>query len=174
MSHRIGLPFLTPLINTAWRDDCFLNFLNDPRGCIEHGLEFIREMPRNDSKYPLTCLGKGVEIDMIHETDFQNAKEKWDRRAKRINWYNLLVVMYTERKEILEAFDELPYGKKVCFVPFESDCSSAYYIDPYTDPEKKFWMFITGFAEGKYDFYNLFDMMLYGKKTPLVLRDSEL
>ena len=78
--------------------------------------------------------------------------------------------MDTEDMEILEQFDALPYGKKVCFVPFKSDLDSAFYIDPKTNTSKEFWRITHDYARGypPPQVYDMFDMLLYGKKTPLI------
>lgn len=77
--------------------------------------------------------------------------------------------MYATDPEILELFDALPYEKKVCFVPFKSDLPSAWYINPEIDKRaKNMHDVVIGFGRGVFFYYDLFDMLLYGKKTPLI------
>ena len=94
------------------------------------------------------------------------AKQKWEERKKRINWYNFIPVMYTSKPDILEEFDELPFAKKVCFVSFNSDKESAYYLDKRLDNNKELWDLVNRFGLGynRYN-YDLWDMFLYGKKS---------
>lgn len=75
---------------------------------------------------------------------------------------------YTESEEILQAFDTLPYGKKVCFVPFKSDLNSAWYINPEIKHGVEFWDIVNRFGNSDPFYYDPFDMLLYGKKTPLI------
>ena len=118
--------------------------------------------------YPIFTLGN-VDVNMNHYPDFDEAVKIWERRKARINWYNLFVTGYTESEEVAREFDELPYGKKVCFVPFESDLDSAWYISPEADKgAKNFADSIIRFFWGTFMYYDLFDMLLYGKKTPLI------
>ena len=82
-----------------------------------------------------------------------------------INWFNLLVVMYTENPSILAKFDNLPYVKKVCFVPFKTDLESGFYIDPeyYYGYELK--NAVQAVATGA--FFDVWDILLYSEKKPL-------
>ena len=118
--------------------------------------------------YPEYFLGD-IVLSMLHYPNFDEAVKKWYSRKNRINWYNLFVTMHTESQEILETFDALPYGKKVCFVPFKSDLNSAWYINPEIQKDITFGRRVHLFARGDYPaYYDPFDMLLYGKKTPLI------
>ena len=108
-----------------------------------------------------------VIIYMNHYRSFDAAVEKWNERKQRINWENLFVTMYTSDEKILLEFDALPYDKKVCFVPFKSDLNSAWFINREVTGKKFFWQTVNDFANGLPFFYDPFDMLLYGKKTPL-------
>ena len=78
------------------------------------------------------------------------------------------MTMYTESEEILEEFDAFPYDKKVCFVPFKSDLDSAWHINPDIRKDlKTFTRIVNYFGMGEPFYYDPFDMLLYGKKTPL-------
>ena len=74
--------------------------------------------------------------------------------------------MFTESPEVLAEFDKLPFSKKICFVNFESDLDSAYFLDnkKYNEP---LWRMSNLTALGAVNFYDMWDMLLYGKKTPL-------
>lgn len=120
--------------------------------------------------HPIATLCN-VDLVLNHYPNFDEAVDKWNRRKQRINWYNLFVTIYTEKQDVLEEFEKLPYGKKVCFVPFKSNLDSAFYINPEIDfdrNEKGFHDVVNNFARGKLFYYDLFDMLLYGKKTPLI------
>ena len=106
---------------------------------------------------------------MVHYSDFDEAVRKWNERKQRVNWYNIFTTMFTEDENFLQEFDALPYGKKVCFVPFKSDLDSAWYINPeiYKNAPA-FVNVIDHFGCGGFFYYDLFDMLLYGKKTQLI------
>lgn len=131
VSHLFSLPFRSPFVNMFMNEDDFLSLLdNNPINSLfgELKLNSTRCETNSHIDYPVYELN-GLLLNMNHYPDFYDAKCKWYERIQRINWYNLLVMMYTDNKEILERFDELPFSKKVCFVPFESDLPSAYSFD---------------------------------------------
>ena len=94
---------------------------------------------------------KNVEDE---EKDFQNMLNQ----AAQIKSYQ----MSLERKK----FDKLPYAKKVCFVPFETELDSGFYIEPEIVRGREFWQPVNETSSGLMN-YDLWDMLLYGKKTPL-------
>ena len=172
ISNQLGLPFRSPLVNMHFKASEYIHFLRAPRLCMAEKL-ILKKMVWNDGfnyYHPIATLGN-VDIILNHYPDFDAAKKIWERRKERINWYNLFVTMYTESEETLAEFDALPFGKKVCFVPFKSDLDSAWYINPEIDfdrAEPGFYDAVNNFARGKFFYYDIFDMLLYGKKTPLI------
>ena len=169
ISHMLGLSFLSPFVNMFFEEQDYLRFLREPRSYIEEPLIFKGTAWEADLKfdYPIVTLGD-VTIHMNHYKTFEAAVAKWNERKARINWYNLFVTAYTENEEFLEEFDALPYGRKVCFVPFKSELDSAWYINPNTIPDLEFWDIVNHFGFGNPFYYDTFDMLLYGKKTPLI------
>ena len=173
ISNTLGMPFRSPLVNMVFHTetDC-IRFLRAPRICMKENLG-LKKMVWNQVfgyYHPIATLCN-IDITLNHDPNFDEALAKWNKRKQRINWYNLFVTMYTEKQEILEEFDALPYGKKVCFVPFKSDLDSAFYINPEIDFERKekgFYDVVNNFARGKLFYYDPFDMLLYGKKTQLI------
>ena len=169
--HRFGLPFLTPTINMFTSDESFINFLKNPMQAVKSELKFFctgrNEILNID--YPVYNIG-GVEWRMNHYSDANFAYRKWCERSFKINWFNVLPVMYTENPEILAEFDTLPFSKKVCFVPFETDLDSGFYINPKQYPEEPFWRIVNLTAMGAIINYDIWDMLLYGKKTPLIIK----
>ena len=164
--HTLGLPFRSPFVNMFFDEPDYLRFLREARSYIEEPLTFKETLYDTNLKknYPYVALGE-VNIHMNHYRDFEAALAKWNERKQKINWDNLFVTTYTESEEFAAAFDALPYDKKVCFVPFKSDLNSAWYIK---NPKGPYWKTVNNFARGKVFYYDLFDMLLYGKKTPLI------
>ena len=151
------------------KEDEYIRFLRHPQIYMAEELIFreSRYQPVLKFDYPIFTMGN-VSVYMNHYPDFDEAVRKWNERKARINWYNLFVTMYTEDPEVLKKFDELPYGKKVCFVPFKSNLDSAFYINRDLKPEEQFWRIVNLSAYGDLFYYDPFDMLLYGKKTQLV------
>ena len=169
MSNTLGLLFRSPFVNMFLLEQGYIQFLRSPREYMEEK-PILKEMTwQTDLKfyYPIVTL-KDINIYMNHYPDFDKAVAKWNERKQKINWYNLFVTAYTGDKKILEQFDALPYAKKVCFVPFKSDLDSAWYINPEIKKGWEFWNIVNHFAMGIPFYYDVFDMLLYGKKTPLI------
>ena len=170
ITNLMGLPFRSPFINLFMNPSEYIRFLRSPRVYMEEKLVFQKTAFEHNLKfdYPIFTMGN-VSVNMNHYPDFDAAVEIWNKRKQRINWYNLFVTMHTEKQEILEQFDELPYSKKVCFVPFKSNLDSAWYVDPKIKNDSYFGHAIHLFGRGdKPSYYDMFDMLLYGKKTPLI------
>lgn len=192
ISNTLGLPFRSPFVNIALSNQDFLEFLRAPREYLKKGLGFekmIGMSPERPQGFPRCLLGT-IGINMVHYGGLGIAKKSWNERKQRINWDNLLVVTYTDDEKILEQFDALPYSKKVCFVSFKSDLDSAFYLNQklhryapierlegfegipfYCDASSKnrITEFMTHrFGRGNVFYYDPFDMLLYGKKTPLI------
>lgn len=170
ISHTLGLPFRSPLVNMWIPDTEYIKFLRFPRIYMEEKINY-REDAWDENLhvyYPVGTIGD-ISLQFNHYKNFEQAVTKWNERKQQINWYNLFVTAYTESQEILEQFDELPFGKKVCLVPFKSDLDSAWYIN--RDIRKDldaFWKNVNDFAKGQPFYYDPFDMLMYGKKTPLI------
>ena len=166
ISHTLGLPFLSPFVNLYLKEKDYLRFLSNPHFFINQKLVFERisddltEIPNN---YPIFSIDN-VQLRFQHYTEKKECIQKWKDRKQRINWYNILAVMNTENPDVAEEFDNLPYGKKVCFVPFKSNLDSAFYINPKVIKGN----IVIALSNVVPMFYDIFDMLLYGKKTPLI------
>ena len=170
ISNTLGLLFRSPFVNLWLAADDFLRFLQNPRIYIEGTPIFEKLRDKSNEApngYPVVSLGN-IYLNMMHYPNADNALKKWNERKQRINWYNILVEMSTESKEILEQFDELPFSKKVCFVPFKSDLNSAFYMNPHLQKERTLGLETLRYARAEFPYYDMFDMLLYGKKTPLI------
>ena len=167
ISKTLGLRFLSPFVNMFFNEQEYIRFLRAPRVYLEEKLLFNKMgFDENAGKeYPIFTL-RNIDLHFNHYDKTNEAV--FTERKSRINWYNLFVTGYTESEEILQAFDALPYGKKVCFVPFKSDLDSAWYINRELTRRKYFWQTVNGFSRGIPFYYDPFDMLLYGKKTPLI------
>ena len=91
----------------------------------------IKPVEQNKFDYPVAQIDD-ILLYCMHYDSFEEVKEKWEERKKRINYDNLFFIM-SERDgctiEDIINFDNLPYKNKVIFVhePMP-DIKSAYYI----------------------------------------------
>lgn len=124
--HTLGMKFLSPFINMYIHDEDYLKLLVNLKYYLNCDLKFTRWKYAVDYKtdFPV-CALDDIEVFFKHYARIDEAKEKWYERCSRINWDNLFIMFYTEERDKLAAFERLNYAKKVCFVPFESDLSSA-------------------------------------------------
>ena len=68
--------------------------------------------------YPIGLLDGKIEIHLLHYYTEEEAAEKWYRRAKRINWDNLVIFGMEQNlctDADIQEFDRLPYEKKFFF-----------------------------------------------------------
>lgn len=166
----LGLKYNSPTVNMMTdTEEQFLEFLKDPMKNLASEPEFVRMDNKHQQErkfYPVFKTGV-AEWHMNHylyenKLDGGYALKKWRERLKRINWFNLLVAITTKRPEIAEEFDKLPYSKKVCLTNFHSDLDSVFYV-----PTSVNFDMPSHLAYYIPQFYDVWDMLLYGKKTPL-------
>jgi len=140
-----GLQYLTPFIGLYIFAPCYIRMLGNLRKYLSQSLKFAtvskydlanerREALGN--KYPIGILGGGedsVEIHFAHYKNELEAKEKWIRRIRRINWNNLFFKADDRdlaNDDFLNAFDRLPFPNKVLFVTHNNpSLQSAVWIE---------------------------------------------
>ena len=151
-------------------DEDYIRFLNNPKYYIECPL-ILREMyyePNLGYKYPIAECGD-ILLRFNHYKSFDEANECWERRKRRIKWDNIFVMFFCEKKDMVEEFLKLPYEKKICFVPYETQTTTLMGINCHKS-EFDLSTIINHASDGTYMFYNVFDLLLMGK----VNRVSEL
>lgn len=131
VSHELGLRFNSPTINLWFKPEEFIKFLNQ----LEHYL-YDCEIEKNvqDSEkygYPVGKLDD-ISIYFTHYKTFEQAKQKWNERLKRLSLDNLYIVMVQKdgcTEQDICSFDKLLFKHKVIFTVREyPQYSSAYYI----------------------------------------------
>lgn len=128
MLHDLGCQFNTPTVNLFFLPDHYLKFVKDPSKYLSLPLveATIQGVP-----YPVGQLGD-ILLFFMHYASFEEAKNKWETRSKRVNLDNVFLVMTDkngcEYRHIKE-FNSLPYKYKVIFTHKEyPEFSSAFYI----------------------------------------------
>ena len=120
-SYLLGLEFLSPFINMFVEEADYIKILENPNHYVNHPIK-LEKWEYNKLlgiRYPVAKCDD-VLLHFNHSTDYDKAKLKWEERKKRINWDNLFVMMFTEKQDIERRFAELPYKKKICFVPYQT------------------------------------------------------
>lgn len=131
MCHELGLRFNSPTVNLWFQPEDFLRFLSN----LEHYL-YDCEIEENilgseKNGYPVGRLDD-ISIYFTHYKTFEQARQKWYERLKRLKMHNIYVVMVqidgcTEQD--IYSFDKLEFKHKVIFTAKEyPEVKSAYYI----------------------------------------------
>ncbi|MBM7709274.1 uncharacterized protein (DUF1919 family) [Enterococcus lemanii] len=84
---------------------------------IENSKYFISGELSKSTNYPIGLL-EDVEIHFLHYDNEIEAKEKWDKRKKRVNLNNLIIKYNNQNgfeESDLEEFDKLSYKNKLFF-----------------------------------------------------------
>lgn len=124
--HDLGQQFRSPTVNLFMKADDYIKFLER----LEHylGCSEMSEVHEEGVEYPI-CLLDDIRLYCVHYKSFEEARDKWFQRCKRVNLQNLYV-MFSQRdgctKEHIRRFSELPYKHKVVFTaePMpEFDCA---------------------------------------------------
>lgn len=170
--HSLGLEFTSPLINMFESDSDYIKLLKNPKYYMEQKLDLQREGYNEVSKlnYPIARCGD-VELFFCHYSTFEEANECWERRKKRINWDNMLIMMCTEDEKTAREFAQLEYEKKVCFVPFETEDESLIYVEFRNKGEMKgvpFAQIVNRMSLGIWPYYDMFDLVEKGEFTKIV------
>ncbi len=162
--HYLGLEFLSPTINMFFDPSEYNQFLAGLEYYLSLPVQFVETRYETNLKrdYPVGQLGD-IRLYFNHYVDFEQARECWERRKKRINMDNLLCVSYTESESVARAFDKLPYKNKVIFIPQDlamEDTSYScrlYYQDCHDGVN--FGMTVNKTANGTKSLLNMFKLL---------------
>lgn len=136
--HALSLPFSSPTINIAWKKEEYAKFISDLPYYLKQQLKCMREGNFETGEYPVGMLGEGnkkVYMELIHNINFREAYEQWERRKKRINFDNIFVKFGFDKtdnwKLCKRVFDDLKY-KKICLFPSFCDAGGGILIRDFT------------------------------------------
>ena len=170
--HSLRLQFKSPFINMYLDHGDYIKLLSN----LEYYLSCDLVLKEMRIETNLKRLFPVVACDDIllffnHYTSFDDAKNCWERRRQRINFDNLFVMFFDEDPRVVEKFLCLPYKRKICFVPYYSEEKGLLSI-PYRSQEKfkmkPFWEIVNGTSNGSFIYYDVFDLLLHDKITPLL------
>lgn len=135
-----GLKYNTPTIGLFFMAEDYLKFVKDIKRYLNmdmlevnpkdsHSYDIIKNKT-NFGTYPIGKLDD-VEIHFLHYKSFEEAKEKWIRRAKRINYDKILYKFNDQNactERLLEEFSKLPLKNKICFTSKPYNFENTFYI----------------------------------------------
>jgi len=87
--------------------------------------------------FPLAVLGdSSIEIQFLHYSSEIVAREKWDRRVKKMDWDNLYIKYDCGKdyanKELVEIFFNLPFANKLVFGKENFGLEKVYILKKYS------------------------------------------
>ena len=97
--------------------DCELTFITVDESMYRE--ELIHRGHQDKPLGRLVVDGQCVEIVFLHYASKDEAKEKWNRRIKRINYDHLIIKNSYQNgfsDDMIKDFENLPYENKICFV----------------------------------------------------------
>lgn len=127
MSRDWGLPYNSPTCGLYFFAADYLKFINDLPKYLSAEVEPMEyeESPYCEEllkRYPKRdiVIGKLIDVTLVfvHYPTFEEAKKKWERRAKRVNYENMVVKFNDQNlfaPEHFEMFMALPFAHKLFF-----------------------------------------------------------
>jgi len=117
--HTLGMECLSPFKNLWVSAADIIKMMPDFAGYMAEELLFARwehQPAGKEGQYPVMFL-RDIEVHFNHYQDVEKATADWMRRRCKINYDNLLVMIYTEQENEVESFIKLKGFHKICFVP---------------------------------------------------------
>ena len=129
----LGLKYNTPTVGLFIMDEDYIRMLENLDYFLNADLQFIlpedsryyNKISHGGTKmvtYPIARLDGDIEIHFLHYHDEEEAREKWQRRCKRINRKRIIIKMSLrdsgyDKELMVNRFLDLPFVNKICFVP---------------------------------------------------------
>lgn len=129
-SEILATQYRSPTVGLYFDPADYLNFVGDLEKNLQADLE-CDEAASEAFGYPVGRVN-GIQVKLQHYANFAQARNKWNARKSRVDIANAFFI-FTDREGAsyaqLEAFDQLPYPRKIMFVhqPYP-ELRSAIYI----------------------------------------------
>lgn len=157
--HDLGKRFNSPTVNLYMDSKDFIKFCNDYRAYLSKSVQHIGF--DEIDHYPIGDLD-GLKIRFVHYKSFEEAKQKWEKRARRLlEWDNEVYIIMNDRNgctlEDILHFDALPFKHKVIFVHSDDQlvAPSAFKIPGFENSDHLGVMTsYCGIVERRYDAFN--------------------
>ena len=175
--HTMGMEFLSPIINMFLSPVDYLKFVQSPKVYLEKRLEFLKIEDENGKAsvpYPLFALGD-IKLHMNHygKLGKEYAERKWEERKQRVNWNNLVAInVIDDNESFVASFDTVQGMKKACFTKTLGSYDSAYPIDHCRNQNTTLFRSVNEYFDGRYQCYDMWEMVLYGKKMPIQYQEK--
>ena len=118
MYHDLKLQFKSPTINLYFGHHGFIDFVTNLKDYVFNGQLIESGKKEEVNGAPIGILKcdnlPDIELHFLHYSSFEEAKEKWLTRSKRINFDKIFLVIEAKDKHEHTLFDEysnLPFNK---------------------------------------------------------------
>ena len=107
--------FLSPTVNLFFSNEDFILFCMHLKEFVESE---IAQKQETETKYPVGIIKTefgSVELHFMHYDSFIDAVNNWRRRAKRLDYDNICIIMNAGKEaseEIIAKFKDIPYKNK--------------------------------------------------------------
>ena len=129
ITSELGEQFRTPTVNLWMNAEDFLKFV---KRLDYYLLAEVEELQYNFETYPVGRVND-ITLYFMHYHTFEEAKNKWNERKKRIRFDDLYLLMAEKNgctADMVHEFDSLPYKNKAIFTAHRyPDCMSAVFVD---------------------------------------------
>ena len=135
--HELGKQFLSPTINLWMYDKDFLKFVHNIKQYLGQELKFVKGIDDTPTAYLDDIL-----IHFNHYHTEEEARKKWEDRAKRINYDNLYIIMADQpdggviTHEDILSLKDVPCKGKIVFSIRDYD-DVDYIVHLPKDPDKE-------------------------------------
>ncbi len=129
----------TPTVGLYFYAEDYIKFLKNLKKNLNTKLTFInpseskwKELFMSDKRSGTFPIGKinDIEIFFLHYKSAKEAKEKWERRCKRVNFENLIVKFNDQNmctEQDVKEFFKLPFKNKIFFTVKNWNIDQKYY-----------------------------------------------
>lgn len=116
----LALEFRSPTINMYFSSKDFNKFVSKLNYYLSMPVEYVETGYDENLKryYPIGRIND-IYLHFNHYADFEAAVEAWERRKKRVDVKNMVIVSFASDYDDVMEFVRLPYEKKMIFIPKE-------------------------------------------------------
>ena len=122
----LGCELLSPTIDLIIPNQDFFTFCRNLKYYLPRAVERLSDVELQqfpNADYPVGVIRgdngmRDILIKFVHAKSFEEAVDKWNRRAKLVNHENIFILMDVgedEDEKLLDAFHDLPYKNKCIF-----------------------------------------------------------
>jgi len=154
---RFGLAYLSPFQSLFIFAPDYINLIqtfSSEKLIISHFISKIESKYKEEifqdeelkvATYPIGVLVDGTELHFLHYKTVEDAKIKWDKRVKRINFDKIIFKFsdgYLATDSLVQQFDNLPFKHKICFTAKAyPNLQSGVYMDMFSKKVDLEWKY---------------------------------